>query len=307
MIMTSENDSSRLAPLIVAKVGSNAITTVLGDGTQSVDPQKVAEIAYGINIAREGGYRVILVTSGAVAGGMYKQHFAKRPGVGENTRLSSLAAIGQTQLMHLYSEAFEKHDICVAQGLPTQDDFHRAVVHDHMRDTLNDLLSLGVVPILNENDFTSFAEMRFGDNDTIAALVAILCEAQHLVLFTVEDGIMSANTNHDEHAVLVEEINDLNISMFDEDQEKSAAGSGGINSKLFAGDIARYSGIQTSITHVDSAENLLDVVSGNLKCSRFFVREIKPLSILDACEIVKIQSQARENPFFDVGEYLSNK
>lgn len=292
--------------IVVVKVGSNAITTTLEDGTQAVDPQRVSEIARGINDARNNNFRVILVTSGAVAGGMNQKHFAKRPGIGENTRLSSLSAIGQTQLMSLYSNEFARYGISVAQGLPTQDDFHREVVSDHMRDTLHDLLDLGCVPILNENDFTSFAEMRFGDNDIIAALVGILCGAKNLVLFTVEHGIMSANPHHVPGADLLEEIEDLTPEMFDDSQDKSAAGSGGINSKLFVGDLCRYSGIETAITHIDEVAKLVDIVHGNTVCSRFFVREEKGMTIDEACELVRVQTSEREDPFFSVSHYRSN-
>lgn len=294
-------------PLIIAKVGSNSITTVLADGTQAVDPARVSDIAEGIFRAREKGYRVILVTSGAVAGGMHQKHFAKRPGIGENTRLSSLSAIGQTQLMFLYSQEFSKRGISIAQGLPTQDDFHRDVVSGHMRDTLNDLLDLGCVPILNENDFTSFAEMRFGDNDIIAALVGILCGAEHLVVFTIEDGIMTANPNHDVTASLIEEIEDLTPEMFDDSQDKSAAGSGGINSKLFVGDLCRYSGIETAITHIDSVPRLVDVVDGTQACTRFTVRDEKCLPIEVACDIVNVQTAERDEPFFSVKKYLNKQ
>lgn len=291
--------------LIIAKVGSNSITSSLVDGTQCVDPQRVSELAIGVARAREQNYRVIIVTSGAVAGGMHQEHLVKRPGVGEKIRLSSLAAIGQTQLMALYSDAFRQLGITIAQGLPTQDDFHRAIVSDHMRDTLEDLLSLGVVPILNENDFTSFAEMRFGDNDIIAALVGILCRAKHLVLFTVEEGIMTANPNMNENVTLLENIDVLTPDMFDDTQEKSAAGSGGINSKLYAGDLCRHSAINTAITHVDYAKDLVDIVEMRKKCSRFRALTDDYLPIGISCEIVSQQNALRAHPFFTVENYLA--
>lgn len=286
--------------LIVVKVGSNAITCQSSDGTQSVDPKRVGEISQGINDIINQGFQVILVTSGAVAGGMHKKHFNKRPGVGENTRLSSLAAIGQSQLMYLYAQAFESYGITVAQALPTQDDFHREVVSEHMRDTLNDLLELGCVPILNENDFTSFAEMRFGDNDIIASLVSILCEAKHLVIFTVEDGIMTANPKNDSKAELIEEIDVLLPEMFDESQEKSAAGSGGINSKLYSGDLCSHSGIKTSIANITNVAELTKIVDGTLRCTRFKVKNENYLPIDQACEIVAKQTADRLNPFFSI-------
>lgn len=291
-------------PIVVAKVGSNSITTTLEDGTQSVDPSKVANIAKGIFLARQKDYQVILVTSGAVAGGMFQQHFTKRPGIGQATRLSSLAAIGQSKLMSMYEQEFSKLGISVAQGLPTQSDFHREVVNQHMSETFEDLLSLGVVPIINENDFTSYAEMRFGDNDIIAALVGVLCKAKHLVLFTIQDGIMSTNPDVDPDAHLLKVIDDLTPDMFDDSQEMSAAGSGGINSKLFAGDLARYSGIETAITHVDKSEDLLDVIEGRIECSRFSVRKSEPMSIYFACDVVAEQTTQRENPFFSVSDYI---
>lgn len=304
MKMNGKKSKIPNGPIVVAKVGSNAITTTLKDGTQSVDPSKVVDIAKGIYLARQKDYRVILVTSGAVAGGMFLQHFAKRPGIGQATRLSSLAAIGQSKLMSLYEQEFSKLGISVAQGLPTQSDFHREVVNQHMSETFEDLLSLGVVPIINENDFTSYAEMRFGDNDIIAALVGVLCKAKHLVLFTVQDGIMSANPDVDPDAHLIKEINELTPNMFDESQDMSAAGSGGINSKLFVGDLARHSGIETAITHVNNSERLLDIIEGHVECSRFPVLKSEPMSIYFACDVVAEQTSQRENPFFSVSDYI---
>ena len=286
--------------LVVVKVGSNAITTQLADGIQAVDPDRVADIARGINELRKSGFEAILVTSGAVAGGMHKENFNKRPGLGENTRLSALAAIGQSQLMYLYSQAFREYGITVAQGLPTQEDFHRSVVNQHMKDTLDDLLELGCVPILNENDFTSFAEMRFGDNDIIASLVAILCNAKQLVIFTVEDGIMTANPNNDSDAQLIENIVELKPELFDKSQEKSAAGSGGINSKLYSGDLCSHSGIKTSIANISAVGHLAQIINGTAKCSRFEVKNEKYLPIEEACKIVKLQTDARANPFYSI-------
>lgn len=288
--------------LVVVKVGSNALTFQYPDGTQAVNPVRVDEIAFGINSIIENGHQVILVTSGAVAGGMHKKHFSKRPGLGENTRLSALSAIGQSQLMYLYAKAFEAYGITVAQTLPTQDDFHRDVVSDHMKNTLNDLLELGCVPILNENDFTSFAEMRFGDNDIIASLVSILCKAKQLVIFTVEDGIMTANPNNDSKAKLIEEIDNLSPDLFDESQEKSAAGSGGINSKLYSGDLCSHSGIETFISNITKVEQLTKILDGTLSCTRFKVKSEKYLPIKQACEIVSKQTSERDDPFYSISK-----
>ncbi|MFN8016092.1 MAG: glutamate 5-kinase [Acidimicrobiia bacterium] len=302
----SDTVANRSQPIVIAKVGSNAITTTLEDSTQCVDQEKIARIAKGISNAREHGYQVILVTSGAVASGMYVENFTKRPGIGEAIRLSSLAAIGQSQLMAVYEKEFSKLKIHIAQGLPSQTDFQHEVVNKHMKETLLDLLSLGVVPIINENDFTSYAEMRFGDNDIIAGLIGILCDAQYLSIFTVQDGIMSANPNRDPNAYLLEVIDGLTPEMFDDSQEKSAAGSGGVNSKLFIGDLCRYSGIQTSISHIDNAASLVDIVEGRTKCTRFKVRDENNMSIYTAGKIVQEQSAPRDNPFFSVERYVQD-
>lgn len=291
--------------VIVAKIGSNAITKINEDGTQEVDPFVIESFARGVKKARDFGFSVVIVSSGAVAGGMYLQHFRKRPGLGEANRLSSLAAIGQTQLMSLYSEKFAEFDISVAQCLPTQSDFHSDVVNEHMKATLLDLLDLDVVPIFNENDFTSYAEMRFGDNDLIASLVSILLGAKHLVLFTNQDGVFDKNPENNTDAILIENLDELSPDMFDESQEKSAAGSGGINSKLYSGDLCRYFGIETSICNVSEIESLLEVVQHNIRCSRFLAIANNDNSIEEACKIVSLQTSERDHPFFSVGSYLN--
>ncbi len=307
--MNGKKVTNPQGPLIIAKVGSNAIAAELDDGSQGIVTSRVADLARGVDAARKKGYRVIVVTSGAVAAGMHQLGMAIRPGIDESNKLSALSAIGQAQLMHQYSEQFALRGMKVAQTLPTLDDFHRAIVRDHMLATINDILESGCVPIINENDFTSYSEMRFGDNDIIAVLVGILTGAEHLVLFTVENGIMSANPRHDPDAKLVEEIGELVPEMFDDAQESSAAGSGGVNSKLFAGDLGRYSGIQTAVTHVDSAPELVNIVEGRTPCSRFYPQNKGSMPIEFAWDIVKSRIEGadrsdRTDRFFTVAGYL---
>lgn len=303
MSMNGKEVTIPQGPLIIAKVGSNAIAATLDDGSQGVDSARVADLARGVAAARKKGYRVIVVTSGAVAAGMHQLGMAIRPGIDESNMLSALSAIGQAQLMQEYSQQFALLGMKVAQALPTLDNFHQTVVRDHMLETIKGILENDCVPVVNENDFTSYSEMRFGDNDIIAVLVGILCGAEHLVLFTVENGIMSANPRHNPNAKLVEEIGELVPEMFDDAQENSAAGSGGVNSKLFAGDLGRYSGIQTAVTHVDCAPDLVSIVEGRTQCSRFYPENKESMPIEFAWDIVLGRIQ-RDDPFFTVAGYL---
>src|SRR5512134_3876349 len=179
--MRSElNKASR----IVVKLG----TGVLTDNRKQPDPAQLEQLVAQIAEQRNADREIVLVTSGAVGAGMGVLGYAKRPG--ELAELQACAAVGQTRLMAVYENLFGSHKLNVAQVLLTHDDLEHHERHLNARNTLVTLLARGVVPIINENDAISFTEIKFGDNDTLSALVASLLPADLLVILTTVDGVI---------------------------------------------------------------------------------------------------------------------
>ena len=146
-------------------------------------------LAYQIDALRRSGREVAVVSSGAIGAGMAELGMTARPT--ELPELQACAAIGQCKLMSLYAEAFARHKLHVAQILLTHSDLSARTRHLNARETLNTLLARGVVPIINENDTVSVAEIRFGDNDRLAALTAALLPTDLLVILTTAQGLMT--------------------------------------------------------------------------------------------------------------------
>src|SRR5438094_5082826 len=171
---------------IVVKVGSSSLT----GGQRSLDREFIVDLAAQIGAAWSGGHRVVLVTSGAITAG------SERLGLKERPRLLAMkqaaAAVGQGLLMEVYSAAFAAIGRAVAQVLITREDIAERTRYLNARQTLMALLRLGVVPIVNENDTVSVDEIRFGENDTLAALVASLTQADLLILLTDVHGFLGA-------------------------------------------------------------------------------------------------------------------
>lgn len=233
----------RTARRLVVKVGSALVTN---NGT-GLDKAAMADWARQIAALREAGKHVALVSSGAIAAGMQRLGWTRRPH--EMHKLQAAAAVGQMGLVEAYEEAFSRHAIHTAQILLTHDDLADRMRYLNARSTLTTLLELGVVPIINENDTVSTAELRFGDNDRLAARVAQMVSADMLVLLSDVDGLYTADprVNADaEHIPLVSEVSPA-IESF---AGKALPGysSGGMVTKLAAAKIALAAGCAMAIT-----------------------------------------------------------
>jgi glutamate 5-kinase len=252
-------DVSAARHIVVVKIGSSSVTDEAG----LVDETAVAKFCDGIARVRASGHPVVAVTSGAIAAGLKALGMGGDQRPGDAVTLQAVSSIGQTRLMAVYERELSRHGIVSGQVLLTPLDF---VVRDqylHARSTLARLLELGVVPIVNENDATADDEIRFGDNDRLAALVAHLVGAETLVLLTDIAGIFTADPRFDPSATLIEDV-----SATDDEQVAmvggpgSVRGSGGMASKLAAGRIAAWSGVRAVIAHAGRADVLADAVAG---------------------------------------------
>src|SRR5512135_417565 len=184
---------------IVVKVGSSLVTNQ-GAG---LDVQAIASWAKQIAALRENGCEVVLVSSGAIAEGMQRLGWKQRPSAVHE--LQAAAAVGQMGLVQVYESCFREHKLRAAQVLLTHADLADRERYLNARSTLRTLLTLGVIPIINENDTVVTDEIKFGDNDTLGALVANLIEAEVLVLLTDQQGLFTADPRRDPHATFVHE------------------------------------------------------------------------------------------------------
>jgi glutamate 5-kinase len=223
------------------------VIAVVKVGSSSVTEETVRRLCGEIAAARRDGHTVVVVTSGAIAAGWTALgRGEQRPS--DPAVLQAVSAVGQHRLMRLWQDGLDPHGTLAGQVLLAPLDFVHRTQYLHARGTLRHLVDLGVVPVVNENDAVADEEIRFGDNDRLAALVAHLVGAQLLVLLTDAPGLLTADPRRTEEASLIEEVVEI-----DHELERlaggpgSAAGSGGMASKLAAAKIATWSGVETVI------------------------------------------------------------
>ncbi len=247
----------RNARRLVVKVGSALVTN---NGT-GLDKDALDDWARQIAALRAEGRAIALVSSGAIAAGMQRLGWTKRPH--EMNKLQAAAAVGQMGLVEAYEKAFSRHGLHTAQILLTHEDLTDRTRYLNARSTLTTLLQLGVVPIINENDTVVTDEIKFGDNDTLGALVANLIEADGLIILTDQQGLFTADPRRDPAATLIGEGR-----AEDRSYEAMAGGAGtgisrgGMITKIRAAQRAARSGAHTCIASGREADALLRVAAG---------------------------------------------
>lgn len=250
-------DILRSAARIVVKVGSALVTR---DG-RGLDLDAIALWARQIAALRVQGKEVVLVSSGAIAEGMQRLGWSKRPH--SMHELQAAAAVGQMGLAQAYESSFREHRLQTAQILLTHADLADRQRYLNARSTLRTLLQLGVVPVINENDTVVTDEIKFGDNDTLAALVTNLIEADTLIILTDQQGLYSADPRKDPAATLIAS------ARAEDPQLEAMAGSagsmiarGGMLTKVRAAKHAARSGAHTLIASGRESEVLLRLIGG---------------------------------------------
>jgi len=252
---TPPADASFRARTLVVKIGSSSVTTEAG----RVDEVAIDKLAGEVAEARRDGNRVVVVTSGAIAAG-WSSLAPDQPRPSDLATLQAVAAVGQHRLMRVWSDALERRGLSAGQVLLAPLDFVHRSQYLHARQTLTRLLDLGVVPVVNENDAVADEEIRFGDNDRLAALVAHLVRAELLVLLTDTAGLLTEDPRHTSGGSLIEEVVEIDLEL-----ERiaggpgSAVGSGGMGSKLAAAKIAVWSGVEAVIADASRPDVLAEV------------------------------------------------
>ncbi len=231
----------RTGKTLVVKIGSSTLTSERGTFRLSPVAGLVAEIC-GLH---EQGHRVLLVSSGAVSSGMGALRLKRRPT--EVIDLQAAAAVGQGRLFHIYTELFAHESVVTAQVLLTAFDVAARTQYLNARNTLKRLLDWRVVPIINENDTTATDELCFGDNDALAAQVALLVRADMLVLLTDTDGLYTADPHDDHDARLITRVEDASNLECVRIGSIGTLGSGGMGSKVNSACIATSGGVETVI------------------------------------------------------------
>ena len=259
---------------IVVKVGTSTLTHESGD----LDLRSMEHLVRTLSDLAGYGHEIILVSSGAIAVGTAKMGLPERPK--ELRMKQAAAAVGQCQMMHIYDKFFSEYNHTVAQILLTGDDIEEEDRAEHLHSTFSALLEMGIIPIVNENDSVSSAEIEtghhkvLGDNDTLSALVAGLCKADLLVLLSDIDGLYDADPKTHPDAKLLHRVTELTPEVLEmAGGAGSWRGTGGMATKLSAASVAMAAGCDMVITNGACPENLYDIVEGRDIGTRFIAHQ----------------------------------
>ena len=242
---------------IVIKIG----TSTLAHATGHLNIRRVEELCKIISDIKNSGHEVIVVSSGAIGMGVGKLGLISRPS--DIPTKQAAAAVGQCELMYTYDKLFSEYNHTVAQLLITGDDVQNEDRHNNFSNTLNRLLELGAIPIINENDTVSTKEIVIGDNDTLAAIVAESVKADKLVLLSDIDGLYTADPHTNPDARLIPVIWSIDDSIMAlAGGSNGNQGTGGMVTKLQAAKICMSCGCDMVIANGSKPTNLYDILDG---------------------------------------------
>ncbi|MGN5764927.1 glutamate 5-kinase [Acinetobacter calcoaceticus] len=243
---------------IVVKIGSSLLTA----NGQGLDLNAISHWAKQIADLHNAGHEIILVSSGAVAEGMVRMKLASRPT--DLPSLQACAAIGQMGLIHTWSSVLDQHGIQTAQVLLTHDDLADRRRYLNSCDALQNLIDWHVIPVINENDTVSTDEIRFGDNDTLAAMVAGQVHAELLIILTDQQGMFDSDPRSNPNAKLFSAVRALDDSLFEMAGGGGVLGRGGMVTKVRAARLAARSGCPTLIASGESDNVLARLMAGEM-------------------------------------------
>ena len=249
---------------IVVKVG----TSTLAHSTGCINIRHVEELCKVLSDLKNAGHEVILVSSGAIGMGVGKLSLKEKPA--DMATKQAAAAVGQCELMYTYDKLFSEYNHTVAQILLTGLDLEDPVRYHNIKTTMNRLLELNVLPVINENDTVNTDEISVGDNDTLGAIVAVSMGADLLVLLSDIDGLYTADPHKDENARLIEEITEITPEIESlGGKSSSGLGTGGMVTKLSAAKRCIMKGTDVIIANGSSPAVLYKIVDGEKVGTRF--------------------------------------
>lgn len=252
---------------VVVKVGSTTISRNF-----DLDSQRIDALVQDLASLKQKGKEIILVTSGAIAAGTGRLGLAQRPQTLPG--LQAAASVGQTRLMHAYEHRFSQYNQITGTMLLTQDDFNYRERYTHMSNTLRALLRLGVLPIINENDTVAVEEIKVGDNDTLAAYVTNLAEADLLIILSDQNGFYTADPRKDSDAKLISLVYDVTDELKrSAGNAGSQSGTGGMATKLHAAEIVTGSGEMMVLANGTEPQVVNRILSGEKIGTLFLPQE----------------------------------
>ncbi len=242
---------------VVVKVGTSTLTHKTGN----LNIRHIESLCRVLSDLKNAGHELVLVSSGAIGMGVGKLGLKSRPA--DMPGKQAAAAVGQCELMYTYDKLFGEYNHTVAQILLTGDDLHHADRCENFRNTMLRLLELSALPIINENDTISTAEIAVGDNDTLGAMVARVADAELLILLTDIDGLYTADPRKNPEAALIPLVEEITPALKEAAGGKgSALGTGGMATKLHAAELCMEKGISTVIANSENPEILYDILEG---------------------------------------------
>lgn len=247
---------------IVVKVGTSTLTMENG----ALDLRTIDKLAQVLCAVHNRGDEVILVSSGAIAVGVNKMRLPEKPK--ELRMKQAAAAVGQCELMHIYDKCFSEYGCMVAQILLNGDDVNSAEKKQNLSNTFHALMENGIIPIVNENDSVTYAEIEsekkvFGDNDMLSAIVAVLCDADQLLILSDIEGLYDSNPRTNPDAKLIHKVEHIDEEILGLAQGAgSNRGTGGMNTKLQAAEKVTTNGIDMHISFGRKPENIYAILDG---------------------------------------------
>ena len=248
------------AQRVVVKVGTSTLTYPTG----KMNLQRMDRLAMVLSDLHNQGKEIVLVSSGAIGIAMGKLGLSEKPS--DIKKKQAIAAVGQCELMYLYDKLFSQYNNTVAQILLTKDDVAIPKRKRHTQNTVNALLEMGIIPIVNENDTISVDEIEIGDNDNLSAIVADLLDADLLVLFSDIDGLYDADPRKNASAKLIDIVYDI---------ESVRDLAGGVITKIEAATLATKAGINMIIANGENVDSLYDILDGNLVGTLFVTPDLR--------------------------------
>lgn len=265
---------------IVIKVGSSSLTH---PETGRLDLYKLETLVRELSNLRNAGKDVILVSSGAIMVGMQAINLNRRPHV--VSRIQACASIGQARLMMIYQKLFSEYSQLCSQILLTKSILLEETSRRNAQNTFEELLDMGAIPVVNENDTISTYEIHFGDNDTLSAVVAALVHADLLILLSDIDGMFTDDPNANSDAEFISEIESLDEELLAMAKGSSSkVGTGGMVTKLKAGAIATSCGCDMVIANASDFSNIHSVIAGEETGTLFLANPKQEFNLMDYLE-----------------------
>ena len=268
---------------IVIKIGSSSLTH---PETGDLNLRKIEQLVRVLSDLRGQGREVILVSSGAIAAGRQALGFNERPRLLEEKQ--AFAAVGQARLMMVYQKIFSEYNQTAAQVLMTKNTIVDNTSRENARNTFDQLLKLGTVPVVNENDTVSTYEIKFGDNDRLSAIVSALIGADLLVLLSDIDGLYSDDPKMNPDAEFISQVDELSDALMSMGKSTSGSdvGTGGMAAKLYAAKTAAGSGTDMVIANGDDVGVIWDILEGREVGTLFTAHRSPDFTLLDYIESV---------------------